>query len=110
MMRNPANGLVMVMTLLAASSAAQAQHHLMRFADVHGDRIVFTYENDLWIVSTEGGDARRLTSDPGAETWAKFSPDGQLLAFLRAVRRRNGHLRYGRQWRRAQTTDLPPGP
>ncbi|MCP4594838.1 MAG: hypothetical protein GY842_29260 [bacterium] len=55
--------------------------HLMRLADVHGDQIVFTYEADLWLVSTEGGDARRITNDPGSESWAKFSPDGRLLAF-----------------------------
>lgn len=55
--------------------------HLMRFADVHQDQIVFTYEGDLWLVSTEGGDARRITHDPGSEVWAKFSPDGKAIAF-----------------------------
>ena len=55
--------------------------HLMRNADVHGDRIVFTYEGDLWLVSTVGGDARRITNDPGVEYWAKFSPDGRQIAF-----------------------------
>jgi tricorn protease len=53
----------------------------MRFADVHKDRIVFTYEGDLWLVDAAGGDARRITSDPGEEKYAKFSPDGSLLAF-----------------------------
>ena len=55
--------------------------HLMRYADVHGDQIVFTYEGDLWLVSTAGGDARRITNDPGEEYWAKFSPDGRQIAF-----------------------------
>lgn len=64
-----------------ATASAQETHHLMRYADVHGDRIVFTYEDDLWLVSTEGGLARRITNDPGAEAWAKFSPDGKWLAF-----------------------------
>ena len=53
----------------------------MRFADVRGSQIVFTYEDDLWLVSSDGGEARRITHDPGAETWAKFSPDGQWIAF-----------------------------
>jgi tricorn protease len=53
----------------------------MRIADVHEDRIVFTYEDDLWLVSTDGGDARRITRDPGSEDWAKFSPDGTMIAF-----------------------------
>ena len=53
----------------------------MRYADVHGDTIVFTYEGDLWLVPTAGGDARRITRDPGMEYNAKFSPDGSQLAF-----------------------------
>jgi tricorn protease len=56
-------------------------HHLMRLADVHEGQIVFTYENDLWVVSSDGGLARRLTNDPGAEIWAKFSPCGKWIAF-----------------------------
>ncbi len=54
---------------------------LMRFADVHGDRIVFTYEGDLWLASTEGGAALRLTTHEGGESFAKFSPDGRSIAF-----------------------------
>ena len=61
--------------------AAHAENYLMRHADVHGDTIVFTYEGDLWLVSTAGGDARRITRDPGEELYAKFSPDGRQLAF-----------------------------
>lgn len=53
----------------------------MRFADVHEDKIVFTYEGDLWLASVDGGDARRITNDPGLERFAKFSPDGMRLAF-----------------------------
>ncbi len=56
-------------------------HHLMRMADVHSDRIVFTYEDDLWLVPSAGGLARRLTNDPGSEVWAQFSPDGRQIAF-----------------------------
>lgn len=56
-------------------------HHLMRMADIHGDKIVFTYESDLWLVPSAGGLARRLTNDAGQEALAKFSPDGSLIAF-----------------------------
>ena len=66
----------------AAQPPADAQtHHLMRMADICGDKIVFTYEGDLWLVSSRGGTARRLTRDPGMEVWAKFSPDGKQIAF-----------------------------
>jgi len=72
---------VMLAAFLASGCAVHAQSHLMRLADVHQDRIVFTYEGDLWLVPSDGGDARRITRDPGLEVWAKFSPDGTKIAF-----------------------------
>jgi tricorn protease len=54
---------------------------LLRFADVSKDRVVFSYAGDLWIAPRQGGDARRLTSAPGDELYAKFSPDGKWVAF-----------------------------
>jgi len=67
--------------LLGSSVAVGGESYLMRMADVHQDQIVFTYENDLWLVPSAGGIARRITNDPGVENWAKFSPDGTQLAF-----------------------------
>ncbi|HEX9252519.1 MAG TPA: peptidase S41, partial [Ignavibacteriaceae bacterium] len=49
--------------------------------DIYKDKIVFTYENDLWLVNSNGGTATRLTSFPGNEFSAKFSPDGKSIAF-----------------------------
>lgn len=60
---------------------ASAQTKLLRFPDVHGDRVVFTYGGDLWTASTSGGGATRLTAHPGVETYAKFSADGKWIAF-----------------------------
>lgn len=54
---------------------------LLRFPTIHGDQVVFTYAGDLWTSTTSGGVARRLTSHPGSEQNAKFSPDGSQLAF-----------------------------
>ena len=42
----------MITTCLAASAAAAEwteQGKLMRFADIHMDKIVFTFEGDLWL-------------------------------------------------------------
>lgn len=67
--------------LLTLTHQANAQSKLMRMADIHDDHIVFCFEDDLWRVSDQGGDARRLTNGPGYESWPKFSPDGNLIAF-----------------------------
>jgi tricorn protease len=61
--------------------AGEAAARLLRFPDIWRDRIVFTYAGDLWTVSARGGTAVRLTSHPGLELFAKFSPDGRELAF-----------------------------
>ncbi|HWQ31239.1 MAG TPA: S41 family peptidase [Blastocatellia bacterium] len=68
-----------LLSLLPVMAAAQTK--LLRFPDIHGDRVVFTYGGDLWIASTSGGLATRLTAHPGVEVFAKFSPDGQWIAF-----------------------------
>ncbi len=63
------------------SAAAHAQTKVLRFPDIHGDKVVFSYAGDLWLGSTSGGTARRLTAHPGVEYFAKFSPDGKSIAF-----------------------------
>lgn len=60
---------------------ATAQTRLLRFPDVFGDTVVFTYGGDLWRAPLGGGTATRLTSARGVELFAKFSPDGRWIAF-----------------------------
>lgn len=67
--------------LIATLPVLAGDARLMRHADVHDDMIVFTYEDDLWLVSKAGGDARRITNHPGVESYARFSPDGRWIAF-----------------------------
>jgi tricorn protease len=61
--------------------SVSAQTKLLRFPDIHSDKVVFTYGGDLWLASTNGGAATRLTTHPGVEVFAKFSPDGKWIAF-----------------------------
>ena len=63
------------------SSVLAAETRLLRHPDVSAENIVFAYGGDLWIVAREGGDARRLTSFQGVESYPKFSPDGSTVAF-----------------------------
>ncbi|MCL4860875.1 MAG: PDZ domain-containing protein [Caldilineaceae bacterium] len=53
-----------------------------RFPTIYGDTIVFVSEDDLWSVSSQGGVARRLTSNMGEVTYPSLSPDGDWLAFV----------------------------
>ena len=70
-----------VVVLAALAHPAGAETRLLRFPDIHGDRVVFTYAGDLWSASTAGGTAVRLTSHRGQELFARFSPDGSQIAF-----------------------------
>ena len=54
---------------------------LLRFPDIHVEQVTFVYAGDIYIASTRGGVARRLTSDQGFEVFPKFSPDGSQIAF-----------------------------
>ena len=82
--------LLLVTALVAAVPSAAPVHtqspaadeaRLLRFPAIHGNQLVFTYAGDLYTVPTAGGVARRLTSDVGFEMFARFSPDGQSIAF-----------------------------
>jgi tricorn protease len=70
-----------LLTLLLAVFSLQAQTKLLRFPDIHDNRVVFSYGGDLWVAPATGGQAARLTAHPGIEVFAKFSPDGKWIAF-----------------------------
>lgn len=73
------------MLLASSSAAAEAnpppEGRLLRFPDIHGDFVVFTYAGDIWRAPVGGGPAHRLTSHAGLELFPKISPDGQRIAF-----------------------------
>ncbi len=76
--------LVLGLTLLLATSTSAGAVGAVgyyRFPAVHGDRIVFGAEGDLWQVGRSGGVASRLTSHPADESYPAISPDGTTLAF-----------------------------
>jgi dipeptidyl-peptidase-4 len=52
--------------------------------DAKKNGVVFSVNEDLYLYSISGGTVARLTSAPGEEEEATFSPDGTKVAFLRA--------------------------
>ena len=72
---------VLIASTLVIATTAYSQTKLLRFPDIRGDRVVFTYAGDLWTAPSSGGAALRLTSHAGVEVFGKFSPDGKWVAF-----------------------------
>ncbi len=72
---------ILAFLFVSLSCLAQDNTGYYRYPAIHGDTIVFTSEGDLWKIGAAGGLATRLTSHPGDETMAAFSPDGATLAF-----------------------------
>ncbi|HTW49899.1 MAG TPA: S41 family peptidase [Acidobacteriaceae bacterium] len=64
-----------------ASAQGTMEGRLLRFPDIHGNQVVFSYAGDLWLTTTDGGVARRITTSPGLELFPHFSPDGKWIAF-----------------------------
>jgi tricorn protease len=71
----------LVCLALPAISQETREGRLLRFPDVYKDKVAFVYGGDIWVASTSGGVARRLTASPGRELFPKFSPDGNWIAF-----------------------------
>ena len=60
---------------------AAAETKLLRYPDIHKNRIVFCYGGDVYTSSITGKNVKRLTDFPGEELLPKFSPDGEQIAF-----------------------------
>jgi tricorn protease len=75
--------------LLTASSAVcaaqTAEPRPWQMPAVSRTQIAFVYAGSIWIVDRQGGEARRLTAQPGEESSPVFSPDGAQLAFSKSV-------------------------
>src|SRR5271167_548388 len=61
--------------------AQGAEPLLLRNPSLSADKIAFLYANDVWTVSRQGGEARRLTSVNAVSAGPYFSPDGSRIAY-----------------------------
>jgi Tol biopolymer transport system component/C-terminal processing protease CtpA/Prc len=70
------------LSILSFETAAQ-ERLLLRHPSINpdGSMIAFSYQGDIWVVSTDGGDARRLTIHESYEGEPRWSPDGTKIAF-----------------------------
>ena len=72
-----------VLALLAVAQPEVAPSAgMLRWPAVSADRITFVYANDIWLVPRDGGQAVPLASPPGQESYPRFSPDGNSIAFI----------------------------
>ena len=67
--------------LSSRAASAQIDARMLRYPAVSRTQIAFVYAGDVWLVGKQGGDAVRLTSSPGEESFPRFSPDGTKVAY-----------------------------
>ena len=72
---------LLVLFIAVVAPAAEIRFLKQPALTPDGQKIVFSYDNDLWIVASAGGVAYRLTGMPGEESYPRISPDGKWLAF-----------------------------
>ncbi len=75
--------LALTLSLFAFTTAFGAEVFLPRYPALSpdGETVVFSFQGDLWSVSSDGGQARRLTAHEAYDAFPVFSPDGTTLAF-----------------------------
>ncbi|MEV7723603.1 PDZ domain-containing protein [Streptomyces sp. NPDC087917] len=69
---------------MPTTPAAPSDRPYAAHPHLHGDRLVFTADGDVWSAPTDGGGAVRLTEDGSRVGHPRISPDGSLLAWTSA--------------------------
>ena len=70
-----------ILILSVVSLAQSSDHVLLRKPALSKTQITFSYAGDIWVVSRDGGEARRLTAGLMNATNPYFSPDGNMIAY-----------------------------
>ena len=75
------NSLLFVICLITANSFSQALW--MRYPEISpdGSKIAFSYQGDIFVVSSAGGTAVQVTSHPAHDFKPVWAPDGQSIAY-----------------------------
>ena len=75
---------ILIIALLASSIASSAGNAAwLRYPAISpdGKSIAFSYKGDIYLVGSEGGEARQLTSHPAYDCSPVWAPDGRTIAF-----------------------------
>lgn len=67
--------------LLSLEIFSQTDARMFRHPDVSQTQVCFVFAGDIWVAPKEGGNASRLSSPKGAESFPRFSPDGSMITF-----------------------------
>lgn len=70
-----------LLIIIVNSFVLSEETRLLRYPNASDKEITFTYAGDIYVVSIEGGLARRITNSKGLEIFPRFSPDGKWIAF-----------------------------
>lgn len=75
--------LALIAPLATASAMAQSDPLWMRFPAISpdGKTVAFSYKGDIWTVPTNGGQARKITTNPAYDAYPVWSPDSRQIAF-----------------------------
>ena len=73
----------LILSLFLASYASAENISWLRYPSISpdGSTVAFSYKGDIYIVDSEGGEARQLTSNPAYDYSPIWSPDGRTIAF-----------------------------
>ena len=73
----------LLLTAFIAISASAENASWLRYPSISpdGKNVAFSYKGDIYLVDSEGGEARQLTSNPAYDYSPVWSPDGKTVAF-----------------------------
>ncbi len=74
---------ISITTLLVTLNVLSKDNLVLRYPSINhdGSKIAFSYQGDIWTVSSKGNDAKRITIHEGYEGWPVWNPKGDEIAF-----------------------------